>query len=211
MPILVAWISRNQAADAEITLSGLLGDNSLTLRSLAFDRTFYEQAAPPITLTLGVMVLVPALMPLFFYSLGRLVRCLRINKVVTVSEMRALFRGPPFYFAFRVGAATAYMVLVLLFGPGMPLIYLVGVLYFAVNYWARRWVGRGTRSHLRGGLVWACDLSARAQSRWGCPPRAGEASHAFSRSHAAVREGRPAARLATPRRKPKTITPISQA
>ena len=103
-----------------------------------FDRTSTTIAAP-VLMALLAMSIIPCLMPPLFYTLGLLGRRLLADSAVTVSDMRALYAGPPFYFAFRLGAACAFFVLVLIFGPGMPLVYAVGAFYFLINYWAQKW------------------------------------------------------------------------
>ena len=79
--------------------------NTQELSHTAFDRTFYELTAAPVLTTLVVMSLIPCAMPLFFFGLGRLMRRLYAGRVVTVMQMRALFQGPPYYFACTAAAA----------------------------------------------------------------------------------------------------------
>ena len=141
IPLLVACFSRLSQEQQRAAARGEPPPPSVLDLPYDFrlDEEWYELASGAVLLTILALALSSGAFPFGQRAGLALWRRHLASDPVTLRDATAQATGPPVQFAQRVGSTMSVVCLVLVYGPGMPLAWLFGTLYFAVAIVTQRW------------------------------------------------------------------------
>jgi hypothetical protein len=119
----------------DLTTLGPDGLNILggTLRD--FNSRWYMVVGAQMILTILTASISPNVAELIKWPVALLTQKFMTNRVLTQAQMNALYEGPEVMLSERYGALLSVLFVVMLYSPGMPLVYMFAIIYFSMAYW----------------------------------------------------------------------------
>ena len=117
-----------------------------------FDTLWYEDIGGPLLLTMMVNAVVPSLMNVVGEMKSSAQRCVGRCTAWTQKKLNEIYTGPEFDIATRYGEMLMCITVTLMYGSGMPFLYVFACFYmFAISYFDRRMLLRCARRPPRYG------------------------------------------------------------
>jgi len=119
----------------------LVGSRGLLFRGSESDVSaeWLAEVGSQIQLTMTVQLVLSLGGPLLMGAARDAYCRLRARNVVTLDGLVRLFHGSQLEIADRYGELLAYAAVVLIYAPGMPLLYVHGIVYTLGLYWVDKW------------------------------------------------------------------------
>ena len=119
----------------------LLGPDGLLLRSDTIDLSadWHIEVGAVVAFSMILQIFIGAAAPLVGAAVSALRRRLLLKSRVTVEDVLALHTGPAFNVPGLISKAISFFAVVLMYSAAVPLLYLVGFVYFASQYLLLKW------------------------------------------------------------------------